>query len=147
MNIRFFFHFSSNHLHPKLPLYTTIFGPTMSGSLKRKAVDLAIADAKKPKSNASITSFFGQPKPNSSSPSSSPAIPSVSFDKEKWLTKLTDEQKELLKLEIETLHESWLAHLKEEILSKEFLDLKRFLKKENESGKIFYPPPEDVYSW
>ena len=119
----------------------------MSGSLKRKATDVATADAKKPKSNASITSFFGQPKPTSSSPSSSPTAPAVTFDKEKWLTKLTDEQKELLKLEIETLHESWLAHLKEEILTKEFLDLKRFLKKEKESGKTIFPPLADVYSW
>lgn len=31
-------------------------------SLKRKAVDLAASDAKKPKANASITSFFAPPK-------------------------------------------------------------------------------------
>ena len=121
----------------------------MATSLKRKAADVAAADAKKPKANGSITSFFGAPKPVSTTSATSAAVPTpvIKFDKEKWLEKLTDEQKELLKLEIETLHESWLAHLKEEILTKEFLDLKRFLKKEKENGKTIYPPLEDVYSW
>lgn len=121
----------------------------MATGVKRKAVDLAAAEAKKPKANGSITSFFGPPKPVSTTSSTSPAVPppAVKFDKEAWLAKLTDEQKELLKLEIETLHESWLAHLKDEVLTKEFLDLKRFLKKEKQDGKTIFPPLEDVYSW
>jgi uracil-DNA glycosylase len=53
----------------------------------------------------------------------------------------------LLKLEINTLHESWLAHLKDELITKEFLDLKRFLKREVESGKKIFPESKDVYSW
>jgi uracil-DNA glycosylase len=69
------------------------------------------------------------------------------FNKEAWVAKLTDEQKELLKLEIDTLHESWLAVLKDEVVTKEFLDLKRFLKQEIASGKKIFPPMEDVYSW
>jgi len=116
-------------------------------SLKRKAVDLAAADAKKPKANASITSFFGQPKPVAGGSSVTKATAPVKFDKDEWVAKLTDEQKELLKLEIDTLHESWLAHLKDEIVTKEFLELKRFLKREVESGKKIFPPMEDVYSW
>ncbi|KAL8672419.1 MAG: hypothetical protein Q9168_003126 [Polycauliona sp. 1 TL-2023] len=139
----------------------------MTTPLKRKAGEVAAATAgaaKKPKANASITSFFKQPAPEAksgggtttqTSPSSSLANPSPSdppiaapkFDKDKWLEKLNEEQKELLQLEIETLHESWLSQLKDEILTKEFLDLKRFLKKEKESGKTIYPPMEDVYSW
>jgi len=121
----------------------------MAANLKRKAADLAAAEAKKPKANGSITSFFGAPKPaaTTSSASSAAAPPVVKFDKEKWLEKLTDEQKDLLKLEIETLHDSWLAHLKDEVLTKEFLTLKRFLKKEKEDGKTIFPPMEDVYSW
>lgn len=137
----------------------------MATAIKRKADETATSTAKKPKANASITSFFKQPaavesKPagatdNKTSPLSSltnpspadPPIAAPKFDKGKWLEKLTEEQKELLTLEIETLHESWLAQLKDEILTKEFLELKRFLKKEKESGKTFYPPLEDVYSW
>jgi uracil-DNA glycosylase len=85
-------------------------------SLKRKAAHIATESAKKTKSNAAITSFFGQPKPNPSTsstnpsePTSSPTAPateSVKFDKDAWLAKLTQEQRNLLKLEIETLHES-----------------------------------------
>ena len=128
-------------------------------SLKRKASTLPTSDAKKPKQNGSITSFFGPPKTVSSAqkptgtdttsvPSSTaPATPVSKFDKEGWAKKLTDEQRELLKLEIETLHESWLKELKDEITSDGFLELKRFLKREAESGKKVFPPAEDVYSW
>ncbi|MCJ1351382.1 MAG: uracil DNA glycosylase [Icmadophila ericetorum] len=127
-------------------------------SLKRKAAELAAADAKKTKANGSITSFFGAPKPvstaagtdvpkNGESSSSAVSYTPPKFDKAKWAEKLTDEQKELLKLELDTLHETWFLHLKEVMLSKDFLDLKRFLKKEKESGKTIFPPMEDVYSW
>lgn len=131
----------------------------MTTPLKRKAGEIASATTKKPKANAAITSFFKQPAPEgktsqtsplSSLTNPSPADPPIAapkFDKEKWVAKLTPEQKELLTLEIETLHESWLAQLKEEVLTKDFLDLKRFLKKEKESGKTIFPPMEDVYSW
>ena len=128
-------------------------------SIKRKAAELAAADAKKTKPNASITSFFGAPKsvstavaipPGSGEGESSSAPVTYTppkFDKAKWAEKLTEEQRELLKLELDTLHDSWFLHLKEEMLSKEFLDLKRFLKKEQESGKTIFPPMQDVYSW
>ena len=137
-----------------------------SPALKRKATELAASEAKKPKPNASITSFFGQPKvkavptaaPKTSitntAASSAPSTPynptpapKKPFDKEAWLAKLSDEQKELLKLEIDTLHESWLPYLAEEIASKEFVELKRFLKREVEGGAKVFPPMEDVYSW
>jgi uracil-DNA glycosylase len=128
-------------------------------SLKRKAADVAAEAAKKPKANGSITAFFAQPKPttNGSAPSSSPAAPAssgsvptaeaVKFDKEAWVAKLSPEQKELLALEINTMGESWLGVLKDELTTKEFLDLKRFLKAEAESGKKIFPPSADVYSW
>jgi uracil-DNA glycosylase len=128
-------------------------------SLKRKASTLPTSDAKKPKANGSITSFFGAPQTvsttskatgtstttNPSSPA--PATPVSKFDKEAWVKKLTPEQKELLKLEIDTLHESWLKELKDEIVTDGFLELKRFLKREVEGGKKVFPPAEDVYSW
>lgn len=121
-------------------------------SLKRKAGDLASDEVKKPKANATITSFFGAPKPNpntsSTNPSKPPTEPApIQFDKDVWIAKLSEEQKELLKLEIDTLHESWLGVLKDEITSKDFLNLKRFLKQEGEEGSKIFPPLEDVYSW
>ncbi|KAL9103975.1 MAG: hypothetical protein Q9163_001037 [Psora crenata] len=159
----------------------------MATPAKRKVADIATTTAKKPKVNASITSFFSSPSAStklaagavvstsSSAPTSSPpgatddtrsklaattspsasslnpeattVAPAPKFDKAKWLAKLSPEQKDLLALEIETLHESWLAHLKDEILSKEFLALKKFLKSEHEAGKKIFPPAPDVYSW
>ncbi|KIM97830.1 hypothetical protein OIDMADRAFT_105318 [Oidiodendron maius Zn] len=126
----------------------------MSLNLKRKGSELPAGDVKKPKGNGSITSFFGAPKTvlsttkangNSNGPSSSPV--SSTWDKEAWVKKLSGEQKQLLALEIGTLHESWLKELKDEITSESFLELKRFLKTEAQSGKKIYPPSEDVYSW
>lgn len=130
-------------------------------SLKRKAVELAAEAAKKPKQNSyvrfqspniklihpSITSFFGKPKPVPGAPTAAKAPEPVKFDKEAWVAKLTDDQKELLKLEIDTLHESWLAQLKDDIVTKEFLDLKKFIKTEIASGKKIFPPQAEVYSW
>ena len=144
---------------------STITAFSLKMSLKRKATDVAVDAAKKAKQDSSITSFFGQPKAkastaatNGSEPASSQTEPASSqvqpettapatFDKEAWAAKLTPEQKELLKLEIDTLHESWFAALKDELLSKDFLELKRFLKKEAETGKTIFPPSKDVYSW
>ncbi|KAJ0416029.1 uracil-DNA glycosylase-like protein [Aspergillus carlsbadensis] len=123
-----------------------------SPSLKRGAGHLSTSatDAKKSKANGSITSFFAAPK---SSPTASattktaaPCRVSSGFNKQKWVATLTAEQKELLQLEIDTMDESWLAHLKEEIVKPEFLALKRFLQKEKQSSKVF-PPEEDIYSW
>ncbi|KAG5955615.1 hypothetical protein E4U57_003284 [Claviceps arundinis] len=116
---------------------------------KRKADESVpnAAETKKPKVNGSIASFFGAvPKPASAG-NTAPGSPAVKFDKKKWEGGLTAEQKKLLQLEIDTLDESWLAHLKDEIMSKEFLDLKRFLDKETSAGKKWFPPKEDVYSW
>ncbi|KAF4556357.1 Uracil-DNA glycosylase-like protein [Elsinoe fawcettii] len=122
-----------------------------TSSLKRKAVDLAAADAKKPKANSSITSFFGQPKPNPSTSSTNPSKgqtePAPKFDKQAWIDKLTDEQRELLKLEIETLHDSWFAALHSELTTPSFLSLKRFLLEEGKKNTKIFPPLEDVYSW
>ncbi|RMX85822.1 hypothetical protein D0869_03540 [Hortaea werneckii] len=152
-------HFTIN-FHVYWKKFSTI-SQTRTMSLKRKATDLATDAAKKPKANSAITSFFSQPKPNPPTSSTNPAVPHtngdaapaaeatqpVKFDKDAWVAKLTPEQKELLKLEIETLHESWLGALKEEVVSKEFLDLKRFLKRELETGKKVFPPSDDIYSW
>jgi uracil-DNA glycosylase len=118
-------------------------------------------DAKKPKKNADLTSFFGPPKAKpaanngASSTNGAPGaaagaddpVPPVKFDKDKWAASLTEEQRNLLKLEIDTLDPSWLAQLKDEVTSREFLDLKRFLQKEIDSKQKIYPPLEDVYSW
>lgn len=131
--------------------------PTL-GPLKRKPDSDGSSfenGIKKPKTDSSITSFFAAPKSAAGGGkvggtfpiTSSTAAATTKFDKEKWIAKLTTEQKNLLQLEIDTLHESWLAHLKDELLTPSFLDLKRFLQNEIDSGKKVFPPLEDVYSW
>ena len=182
------------YLSPRYPvllqsIVARQLGFNMATPLKRKTADIASSTAKKPKVNASITSFFSSPsattksgsalvsKPSSTISSSPPTVtendsseavhstaatsasvltvastvpsaaPAPKFDKAKWVEKLTPDQKELLALEIESMDESWLAQLKDDVLSKDFLDLKRFLKKEHEAGKKIFPPAPDVYSW
>jgi uracil-DNA glycosylase len=114
-------------------------------SLKRKAGEAATDATKKPKPNGSITAFFGAPKPSPNSKASSAAA--ARFDRDAWVSKLTDEQKELLQLELDTLHESWLPHLKDVLVNPQFLELKRFLRNELKTGKTVFPPMKDVYSW
>ena len=120
-------------------------------TLKRKADSLtaSTSDLKKPKKDASLNSFFGAPKAAGGSSAASPTStpPSVKFDKEKWVSGLSDEQRKLLKLEIDTLDPSWLVHLREEVLHKDFLELKRFLQREIDSGQKIFPPLPEVYSW
>lgn len=112
--------------------------------------------SKKPKVNGSITSFFGAPKPapapsSSSAPTAAAAASSApggtAFDKEKWAAGLTPEQRQLLSLEIETMDPSWLAVLKDEITTPQFIELKKFLDREAGAGKKIFPPREDIYSW
>lgn len=139
------------HRHVTFP-WARVFPAHIMSTLKRKAnTQTAGSDAKKPKQNGSITSFFGAPKTAASKPGSgsgtAPEPAGPKFDKAKWVAGLTPEQRTLLKLEIDTLHESWLAHLKDEITTKEFLELKRFLDRETAAGKKWFPPKEDVYSW
>lgn len=127
-----------------LQLFFAMVSPT---GLKRNANHLSTSaiDNKKPKANGNITAFFGAPKAKPTDPK--PSTPPSNFNKQKWVASLTPEQKELLQLEIDTLDDSWLAQLKEEVLTPEFLALKRFLKKEKESGAKIFPPENDVYSW
>ncbi|KAK4192607.1 putative uracil-DNA glycosylase [Podospora australis] len=126
-------------------------------TLKRKAMAQAGDGNKKTKQDGNIMSFFGGASNSSAKePPTTPERKTAAapleaagpkFDKEKWVATLTDEQKKLLQLEIDTLHESWLVHLKDEIVSKEFLDLKRFLEREYAAKKQIFPPKEDIYSW
>ena len=122
-------------------------------AVKRKAEPPTASslDLKKPKKDASLTSFFGGAGMSTkSAPSSSPTesdSPPIKFDKDKWVSGLSSEQRQLLKLEIDTLDPSWLAYLREDVLHNDFLELKRFLQREIDSGKKIFPPLEDVYSW
>lgn len=140
-----------------LPVRNLVAAAAMS--LKRKDPPTSTGDGakKQPKTkNSDLTSFFGPPKTKTSNNNGTLAgaagsvadsTPVSKFDKDKWVAGLGEEQRRLLKLEIDTLDPSWLAQLKDEVTSREFLDLKRFLQKEVDSKTKIYPPLEDVYSW
>ena len=117
-------------------------------NLKRKSTAAAPAPAKKTRA---ITSFFA-PAPTTASKAApgvvdedSPLPPSkAEKEKEKWVATLTPEQKELLQLEIDTMHATWLVALKDELVTERFLALKRFLA--GERGPV-YPPAGEIYAW
>lgn len=67
------------------------------------------------------------------------------FNKQKWIDSLTEEQKDLLELEIKYLHITWLVFLHKTITKPYFLKLKQFLK--SQSNKVVFPPKEQIYSW
>ncbi|CAO3683592.1 unnamed protein product [Umbelopsis ramanniana] len=58
-----------------------------------------------------------------------------------------EEQKTLLKLELDTLNPEWLRILKPELTKPSFLKLKAFLESEKKEGKKIFPPENDIYSW
>lgn len=68
------------------------------------------------------------------------------FNKEDWINTLTEDQKQLLDLEIRTLHITWLAYLHQELTKPYFLKLKRFLQVQM-GNKTVFPPPKSIYSW
>ncbi|EMD34152.1 hypothetical protein CERSUDRAFT_86888 [Gelatoporia subvermispora B] len=79
---------------------------------------------------------------------------SVPFSQSEFVDSLTDEEKELLALELETMGKSWLKILKDEIRKPYFLQLKRFLLEQGvrgaaDSAKVLkvYPAPKNIYSW
>ena len=128
--------------------YTTSAIMSAPAGVKRNADHLPSSaagdDSKKAKSNGSITSFFGAPKAKPAEAKPPAAV--ANFDKQKWADSLTAEQRELLQLEIDTMDESWLARLKEDLVTPDFLALKQFLKKEKETGAKVFPPEKDIYS-
>ncbi|SJL00071.1 related to Uracil-DNA glycosylase [Armillaria ostoyae] len=79
---------------------------------------------------------------------------SIPFSMSGFQESMTDEQRDLLRLECEVMGKSWLKLLKDEIKKPYFLSLKRFLWEEGVRGihdtplplKV-YPPPKDIYSW
>jgi len=104
-------------------------------SLKRKGVTIAdSAELKRPKKDGTLTSFFGAPKPAVSKKqrrSTHGSVPGLRSSNSTRTHGCHPEArtKRMLKLEIDTLDSSWLAQLKEELISTSFLNLKRFCKR------------------
>ena len=118
-------------------------------NVKRKAtssISAAVSSPSAPKKlrQGSLTSFFAAPAGHNLHTG-----PKVRFDKDAWVNGLTPPQKELLKyepchfdiylikfrLEIDTLHESWLAVLKDELTKPYFLKVFCFNAKTNHAAQ------------
>jgi uracil-DNA glycosylase len=110
---------------------------------KRKAtssLSAAVTSPSAPKKlkQGSLTAFFGAPSVSRSVQTAAKSR----FDKKAWISELTEPQKELLKytdlaailtgrLEIDTLHDSWLAVLKDELTKPYFLKVAACLESAN----------------
>ncbi|KAK0468599.1 uracil-DNA glycosylase-like protein [Armillaria novae-zelandiae] len=78
----------------------------------------------------------------------------IPFSMSGFQESMTDEQRDLLRLECESMGKSWLKLLRDEIKKPYFLSLKQFLWEEGLKGihdtplpLRVYPPPKDIYSW
>ncbi|KAL1733780.1 uracil-DNA glycosylase-like protein [Schizophyllum commune] len=107
---------------------------------------------KKPKlaASASSSSVTGSP----TKASGVQTLNSIPFSVSAFIDSLNDEQKRLLKLEIECMNKTWLKILQDEIKKPYFIALKRYLWEEGVHGPDdtptplrVYPPPRDIYSW
>ncbi|KAF9186020.1 hypothetical protein BGZ51_001357 [Haplosporangium sp. Z 767] len=63
------------------------------------------------------------------------------------LKNLPDEKKELLQLEQDTMDATWLRALQAEFTKPYFIELKKFLKQEENNKQQVFPPKEEIYSW
>lgn len=136
---------------------------------KRKATEAAAAaSAKKPKVNGTITNFFTKPAasakktttasttagdissdgaPNSITDVHQTSTSTSTWNKDAWVKTLTPQNRALLELEIKTMDVTWLRELKDELVSTHFINLKKFLQSEKDTGQKVYPAEEDIYSW
>ncbi|ODQ81093.1 hypothetical protein BABINDRAFT_29465, partial [Babjeviella inositovora NRRL Y-12698] len=69
------------------------------------------------------------------------------FDKDAWVASLSEEQRQLLQLEIQHLEISWLTLLHKELTKPYFINLKKFLLQQSKFKKEVFPPENEIYSW
>ncbi|QPG74888.1 hypothetical protein FOA43_002225 [Brettanomyces nanus] len=133
----------------------------MSAGVKHSITDFFAVSKRQKSTISKKAAAVVKPSPKSSTPLNVTSVatpglsmfkvkpPSVAnkFDRQAWINSLSVEQKELLDLEINTMDESWLAVLHEEMTKPYFIDLKKFLRDEWKSGKVIFPPQKDIYSW
>ncbi|KAI0749486.1 uracil-DNA glycosylase [Daedaleopsis nitida] len=103
--------------------------------------------------------FSSTPSPSPSTSSKiaktdTPILNSIPFSLSEYQKKFSEEEKQLLELECETMGRSWLKVLKDEIRKPYFLELKKFLYDkgvrgpENSKPNLdIYPSPKNIYTW
>lgn len=133
---------------------------TIKALLRSESETKRIADNKSDNKSDNVAQLDDQdstsePKPAAISNTSGPAngeeadyaaiCAHFNFKKQEWVNSLAPEERQLLTLEISTMHISWLAALHKELTKPYFLKLKRFLH--SQSGKTVFPPPGHIYAW
>lgn len=126
---------------------------------KRKIGDSTSDGVPKCKKQRSVTDFFKVAKVKADTSShvtsltnskSCEVYTKYSIDGSKLIedfkAKLSPELQSLLALEMNTIDATWFNKLNKEFTMHYFLQLKRFLIKEQEQYSVF-PPPNDIYSW
>ncbi|KAF8896217.1 uracil-DNA glycosylase [Infundibulicybe gibba] len=118
--------------------------PTTKKEPSTKKLKLTASGSAPAASSGSATFGFGLQKLNS-----------IPFSLSSFQDSLTEEQKDLLRLECEVMGKSWWAKLlKNELKKPYFIDLKRFLWKEGVKGANdtpsslrIYPAAKNIYAW
>ncbi|KAF9358522.1 hypothetical protein BGX26_001529 [Mortierella sp. AD094] len=130
-------------------------------NVKRPADSAATKDgsAKRPNSGAptkqSSLLAWAKPKASTDAPanksadatSNSTSVTPVIKTKPDILKSISDEKKELLQLEQDTVDATWLRALQSEFTKPYFIELKKFLKQEDENKQKIFPPKAEIYSW
>ncbi|KAF9922663.1 hypothetical protein FBU30_007228 [Linnemannia zychae] len=123
-------------------------------SNKRVADSPAVKDGPAKKATTSApklqSSLLAWAKPKAADPAAAEAdstAPLATKAKPDILKGLSDEKRELLKLEQDTIDSTWLRALQSEFTKPYFIELKKFLKQEDESKQQVFPPKNDIYSW
>ncbi|KAF9547725.1 hypothetical protein EC957_007890 [Mortierella hygrophila] len=120
-------------------------GPTKKNSSASSAPkQQSLLSWAKPKAAASTDSTVTGTTDGSETPASAPLVPKARPD---ILKGLSDEKRELLRLEQDTIDATWLRALQSEFTKPYFIELKKFLKQEDENKQQVFPPKSDIYSW
>lgn len=99
-----------------------------------------------------ITDSFAKAAPKVASASAASATAAntftpANFEKSAWIDSLKPEVKDLLEVEIDNIHPSWLPHVHKEVTKPTFLSLKKYLAGEYKKNINIFPPKQDIYSW
>ncbi|KAI9318627.1 uracil-DNA glycosylase-like protein [Dichotomocladium elegans] len=115
-------------------------------SLKRALTDGSTNVSKKPAPTrqASLLSMFKPKVAPTNKGDDTTVAPLKSKD---LLADLSEEHKELLELEMTTMHPEWIKALKPEFTKAYFIQLKKFLRAETAANKKIFPPAPEIYSW
>ncbi|KAF9143864.1 uracil DNA glycosylase [Mortierella sp. GBA39] len=120
-------------------------GPTKKSSSASSAPkQQSLLSWAKPKAVASTDSTATGTTNGDEAPASAPLVLKARPD---ILKGLSDEKRELLRLEQDTIDATWLRALQSEFTKPYFIELKKFLKQEDENKQQVFPPKGDIYSW